>query len=49
LVPVAVVVPSLVPIALVAVVWLALHGYELIWWREERALKRADRAPIESS
>jgi len=40
LVPVAVVVPALVTIALVAAVWLGLHAYELIWWREERARRR---------
>ena len=43
LVPVAVVVPALATIALVAAVWVALHAYELIWWREERARRRADR------
>jgi low temperature requirement protein LtrA len=41
LVPVAVAVPALVTIALVAAVWLGLHAYELIWWREERARRRA--------
>ncbi len=40
LVPVAVVVPGLLALALVAVVWLVLHAYELIWWREERAPAR---------
>jgi low temperature requirement protein LtrA len=39
--PVAVAVPALVAIALVVAVWLALHAYELIWWREERARRRA--------
>jgi low temperature requirement protein LtrA len=49
LVPVGVVVPALVTIALVAAVWLGLHGYELIWWREERARRRAGRAPAAST
>jgi low temperature requirement protein LtrA len=44
LVPVAVVVPALVTIALVAAVWLGLHAYELIWWREERARRRESEA-----
>jgi len=43
LVPVAVVVPTLV--ALVAVVWVALHAYEIICWREARARTRALRLP----
>jgi low temperature requirement protein LtrA len=41
LVPVALVVPALATIALMAAVWLGLHGYELIWWREQRARRRA--------
>jgi low temperature requirement protein LtrA len=49
LVPVAVVVPALVTIALVAAVWLGLHGYELIWWREERARRRAGGARATST
>jgi low temperature requirement protein LtrA len=48
LVPVAVVVPALATIALVAAVWLGLHGYELIWWREERARRRGG-APTAST
>jgi low temperature requirement protein LtrA len=43
--PVAVVVPSLVALALVTTVWVGLHAYELIWWREARAQTRALRAP----
>ncbi len=31
-------------VALVAAVWVALHAYELIWWREARAERRATRA-----
>jgi low temperature requirement protein LtrA len=45
LVPVALTVPALVALSLVAAVWLALHAYELIWWREARAQTRAQRAP----
>jgi low temperature requirement protein LtrA len=43
--PVAVVVPALAALALVAAVWVALHAYELIWWREARARTRALRVP----
>lgn len=43
--PVAVVVPALVALTLVAVVWVALHAYEIIWWREARAQTRALRVP----
>jgi low temperature requirement protein LtrA len=45
LIPVALLVPALAALALVAAVWVGLHGYELIWWREERAQVRALRAP----
>ncbi len=45
LVPVAVVVPALVALTLVAVVWVGLHAYEIIWWREARAQTRALRLP----
>jgi low temperature requirement protein LtrA len=41
LVPVALVVPGLLALALVAAVWIALHAYELIWWRDSRAKARA--------
>jgi low temperature requirement protein LtrA len=41
LVPVALTVPALVALALVAAVWVTLHAYELIWWREARAQTRA--------
>jgi low temperature requirement protein LtrA len=41
--PVAVVVPALVALGLVAAVWIALHAYEIIWWREARARTRALR------
>ena len=43
--PVALVVPALAALALVAAVWVGLHAYELIWWREARARARAARAP----
>jgi low temperature requirement protein LtrA len=49
LVPVALVVPALVALALVAAVWVALHAYEIIWWREARAQTRALRAPASAS
>jgi low temperature requirement protein LtrA len=41
--PVAVVVPALIALALVAAVWVALHAYEIIWWREARTQTRALR------
>jgi low temperature requirement protein LtrA len=41
LVPVAMVVPAIVALALVAGVWAALHAYELIWWRQARIETRA--------
>ena len=41
LLPVATAVPALVALALVTAVWLALHAYEIIWWREARAESRA--------
>jgi low temperature requirement protein LtrA len=40
LTPLAVAVPALVALATVAGVWIALHAYELIWWRAERLLRR---------
>jgi low temperature requirement protein LtrA len=48
LIPVALYVPALVALALVAGVWVALHAYELIWWREARAEARALRFPAAS-
>jgi low temperature requirement protein LtrA len=39
--PVALVVPALAALALVTAVWVALHAYEIIWWREARAEARA--------
>jgi low temperature requirement protein LtrA len=43
--PVAVVVPAIVALTLVAIVWAGLHAYEIIWWREARARTRALRVP----
>ena len=49
LLPVAVAVPALVALALVAAVWVAFHAYEIIWWREERARTRALRVRASAS
>lgn len=49
LLPVAVVVPALIALTLVAAVWVALHAYEIIWWREARARTRALRLPASAS
>jgi low temperature requirement protein LtrA len=43
LTPVALVVPSLVSLGLLAAIWFGLHAYELIWWREERLRRRRSR------
>jgi low temperature requirement protein LtrA len=43
LIPVALAVPAVVALALVAGVWAALHVYELIWWRAPRAQTRLQR------
>jgi low temperature requirement protein LtrA len=48
LIPVAVVVPALAALALVAGVWVALHAYEIIWWRGARAETRASRHSLTS-
>lgn len=42
--PVSLAVSALITITLVASVWVALHAYELIWWREARAQRRAVHA-----
>jgi low temperature requirement protein LtrA len=47
--PAAIALPALVSLALVAAVWVALHAYEIIWWREERARTRALRVPASAS
>jgi low temperature requirement protein LtrA len=49
LLPVAVVVPALVALTLVAVVWVVLHGYEIIWWWAARASTRAQRVTASAS
>jgi low temperature requirement protein LtrA len=41
LLPLAMVIPALAALALVTAVWLALHTYELVWWREARAESRS--------
>jgi low temperature requirement protein LtrA len=41
LLSVATEVPALAALALVTVIWLALHAYELVWWREARAESRS--------
>ncbi len=41
LVPFATMVPALAALALVTAVWVALHEYELVWWREARAQSRS--------
>jgi low temperature requirement protein LtrA len=43
--PVAVVVPAIFALTLVAIVWVGLHAYELIWWRQARAQTRALQVP----
>jgi low temperature requirement protein LtrA len=47
--PIAVVVPALVALALVAAVWVGFDAYEIIWWREARARTRALRLPASVS
>ncbi len=47
--PVAVVVPALIALTLVVVVWIALHAYEFIWWRDARAEARALRDSVSAS
>ncbi len=47
--PLAVVVPALVALTLVVVVWIALHMYEFIWWRDARAEARALRDSVSAS
>jgi low temperature requirement protein LtrA len=41
LLPLATMVPALAALALVTAIWLALHTYELVWWREARAESRS--------
>jgi low temperature requirement protein LtrA len=49
LLPLALVLPALAALTLVAAVWVALHAYEIIWWREARAQTRALRVPASAS
>jgi len=49
LLPLATAIPALAALSLVAAVWVALHAYELIWWREVRAETRAQRLPASVS
>jgi low temperature requirement protein LtrA len=46
--PIAVLVPALIALTLVALVWVGLHAYEIIWWREARAQTRALHLPSRS-
>ena len=39
--PLATAVPALAALALVTAVWVALHAYELVWWREARTESRS--------
>ena len=41
LLPVATMVPALAALGLVTAVWVALHTYELVRWREARAESRS--------
>jgi hypothetical protein len=41
LLPIATMIPALAALALVMIVWLALHTYELVWWKEARAESRS--------
>jgi low temperature requirement protein LtrA len=47
--PIALAVPAIVALLLVTGIWLALHAYELIWWREARAETRGSQAPATAS
>ena len=39
--PLATAVPALAALALVTAIWIALHTYEIVWWREARAESRS--------
>jgi low temperature requirement protein LtrA len=41
LLPLATMVPALAALAFITAVWVALHAYELVWWRESRAESRS--------
>ena len=40
--PLALVMPAFAALALVCAVWIGLHVYELVWWRDARGRRRAD-------
>jgi low temperature requirement protein LtrA len=40
--PLAIVLPAFAALALVSAVWVCLHAYELIWWRDARGRRRAE-------
>jgi len=40
--PLAVALPAFAALALVSAVWIGLHAYELIWWRDARGRRRAE-------
>jgi low temperature requirement protein LtrA len=42
--PLATAIPAVAALALVTAIWLALHVYELVWWREARAESRSQLA-----
>jgi len=48
LLPVATAVTAVVALALVTLVWVALHTYELVWWREARNESRSLMASPQS-
>jgi hypothetical protein len=39
--PLATAIPALAALGIVTAVWVALHTYELVWWREARAESRS--------
>ena len=41
IIPIATAIPGLAALALVTSVWLGLHTYELVWWRQSRAESRS--------
>ncbi len=47
--PLATAIPALAALALVTVIWLGLHAYELVWWRQARAESRSTLASPGSS
>jgi low temperature requirement protein LtrA len=40
-IPLATMVPAIAALAIVTAAWLALHVYELVWWREARTESRS--------